>query len=310
MSPLRVVFMGTPAFAVPALQALLSATQTYQIVAVYTQPPRPKNRGYQVTKSPIHEVAETLGIPVYTPNSLKSKDAQELFKSHRADVAIVAAYGLILPKAILDIPRLGCVNIHGSLLPRWRGAAPIHRAMLAGDHETGITIMLMDEGLDTGDMLDCAKYPLSPNDSFQKVHDDLSQIGAKLLLKTLHLYACGEIHSKKQPEDGVTYAHKLKREDGHLSWTMSVCAILRQVKALNPWPGTYSYYKHQLLKIKDVSIVSYQTKDAPGTILEGGCIACLDGVISLDVLQKEGGKTLPKWDFLNGFSFIPGEILR
>lgn len=303
MSPSpRLLFMGTPAFAVPPLQRLVE--EGYDIVGVYTQPPRPKNRGHHVTKSPVHLVAESYNLPVYAPMSLKSLEAQEAFARHEADLAIVVAYGLILPKIILNIPRLGCINIHGSLLPRWRGAAPIHRAMLAGDSKTGITLMHMDEGLDTGDMIKMKEHPLSLQDTFQGVHDAMSILGAQLLIEALPAILKGHAPRTKQPDDGVTYAHKLSKEEGLLDWTKSAENILRCVNTLNPWPGTMTMHQGHILKIKRVSMVEgAHDKGAPGTILPTGFVVCGDGgVISLDVLQREGGKPLSKEDFLRGYT--------
>lgn len=308
---MRIIFMGTPAFAVPALEALYKAG--YEIVAVYSQPPRPKNRGYEVTKSPVHEKAESLGLPVFTPATFKDEGAREIFYSHNADVAVVVAYGLILRKDILEAPRLGCFNIHGSLLPRWRGAAPIHRAMLAGDEVTGITIMKMDEGLDTGPMLSKAEYPLKASMTFQEVHDALSVLGAELLITTLSDYSAGKIIPEKQPDQGVTYAHKLTKEEGLLDFSKPALTVLRQVKALNPWPGTYTHYKGQTLKVHEVSVPSNIVSQGvqSGTLSEGALVMCGDGkCISLDVLQRSGGKALPKDDFLRGFLLEAGERLE
>ncbi len=305
---MRIVFMGTPPFAVPALESLHKAG--LEVVAAYSQPPRPKNRGHEVTKSPVHEKAEALGIDVFTPATFKDEAAREVFFSHKADLAVVVAYGLILRKDILNSPRLGCINIHGSILPRWRGAAPIHRAMLAGDRMTGITIMQMDEGLDTGPMLSQAEYPLDASMSFQEVHDAMSILGAELLIKTLPDYSTGKIVPETQPEQGVTYAKKLTKEEGHLDFTKSSLDIVRQVNTLNPWPGTYTHYQGQTLKIHAVSMTSQPlpTQISAGTLLEEGFVACGDGVISLDILQRSGGKSLGKNDFLRGFELKAGEV--
>ncbi len=306
---MRIVFMGTPEFAVPAFKALMK--NGYDVVAVYTQPPRPKNRGYQVVKTPIHKASENYCIPVYTPTGLKRMDAQKSFFDVRPDLAIVVAYGLILPESILHAPCLGCLNIHGSLLPRWRGAAPIHRAMLAGDAVTGITLMQMDEGLDTGDIIRVAEYPLVPADTFQKVHDDLSQLGANLLIKTLPDFIAGKIRLQKQPLEGMTYAQKLGREEGLIDWSRPALDIMRHVKTLNPWPGAYTFYKGQLLKIKDVSLVedSSLTESVCGTLHPHGLVTCGRGILSLDILQREGGKPLSKDDFLRGFPLTEGKQL-
>lgn len=313
----RLIYMGTPTFAVPALNALIHAG--YSLVAVYSQPPRPKNRGYQVTQSPVHAIAEAAGIPVFTPVSLKTTEAQEIFRSHNADLAIVAAYGLILPQAILDIPRLGCLNIHGSLLPAWRGAAPIHRAILAGDTVTGITLMQMDAGLDTGSMLAKSTYSLSATDTFPKIHDDLAALGAELLMHTLPTYFDGNISPEPQKNDRASYAAKLKKAEGLLNFYLPAEQVLRCVRALNPWPGTRTVYRGEILKILDASVVmentttedvphTYLTK-RPGTILKNGRIMCGDTtILQILTIQRAGGKPMPIQDFLRGSSLIEGEF--
>ncbi len=306
---MRLIFMGTPTFAVPPLQALLD--NGYTIVAVYTQPPRPKNRGHHLAQSPVHVLAESFNIPVYTPTTLRNSEEQILFKHHHADLAIVVAYGLILPAPILQAPRLGCINIHGSLLPRWRGAAPIHRAMLAGDALTGITLMHMDEGLDTGDMLSTATLPLDIHDHFEKVHDAMSDLGANLLIQTLPAFIKGQITPQKQPSHGVTYAHKITKDEGVIDWALPATDILRRIKTLNPWPGTATLYKGQPLKIREASLLEMQEKHdyMTGTLLDNACVLCKDGILSLDVLQKESGKPLLKDDFLRGFPLEVGTLL-
>ncbi len=301
----RLIYMGTPAFAVPALEALVH--EGYQVVATYSQPPRPKNRGHQVTKSPIHVCAESFNIPVYTPTSLKTHEAQEEFRSHQADLAIVAAYGLILPQVILDTPRLGCINIHGSLLPKWRGAAPIHRAMLDGDPITGITLMQMDVGLDTGDMLAKEEYSLSSDSTFSKAHDDLAQIGAKLLIETLPDYLAGRITPQKQDNHLATYAHKLKKEESILDFSLHAQTLLRRIKTLNPWPGTHTQYQDTPLKIIEAEVIEEKTDHAPGTWMGEGKIACGKGsVLHILKIQRPGGKPLELSEFLRGFHLEVG----
>lgn len=304
----RLIFMGTPDFAVPTLRILVE--HGYNVVSVYTQPPRPKNRGHQVTKSPVHLFAEEHHLPVFTPLSLKEEKDQRIFAAQKPDLGIVVAYGLILPKVILEIPRLGCVNIHGSLLPRWRGASPIHRAMLAGDDKTGITLMHMDEGLDTGDMITSEDMPLHVYDTFSKIHDSMSLLGAQLLLKSLEQILEGGSVRIPQSSVGVTYAQKLSKQEGVIDWQQSATVILRCINVLNPWPGTTTLYKGHSLKIKAASFVEKQRfvtaiQDAPhrpGMIFPGGYVLCGDGeLLSLDIVQKEGGKPLLKEDFLRGF---------
>lgn len=297
--------MGTPDFAVPTLRMLVE--HGYNVVGVYTQPPRPKNRGHHVTKSPVHLYAEEHDLPVFTPTSFKEEHEKKVFADQKADLAIVVAYGLILPKIILESPRLGCVNIHGSLLPRWRGAAPIHRAMLAGDEKTGITLMHMDEGLDTGDMIISEEMWIHANDTFSKIHDAMSLMGAQLLLKELPKILEERGARTPQPAEGITYAEKLSKKEGNIDWHQSADAILRRIHALNPWPGTTTLYKGQFLKIKAVSFVEKDTlvlaeEDRPGTLFPGGYVLCGDGAfLSLDILQKEGGRPLSKEEFLRGF---------
>jgi len=306
---MRIVFMGTPEFAVPALKALHK--NGYDVVAVYSQPPRPKNRGHAVMKSPVHQTAEDLGLLVLTPTTLKTVESQSIFSQHQADLAVVVAYGLLLPKEILNAPKYGCMNIHGSLLPRWRGAAPIHRAMLTGDFMTGITLMQMDEGLDTGDMIAKAEYSLEGVSSFKQAHDELSLLGADLLIQTLPLYFANTLTPEKQMDEGVTYAHKLKKDEGHLDFSKTGEEILRAIQTLNPWPGTYTHYQDQLLKIHNASFMkkndsaNYPQEDV-GTILDNGCVVCANGVISLDVIQRPGGKPLSKGEFLRGFPLESG----
>ena len=301
----RLIFMGTPEFAVPPLKMLVE--NGYNVVGVYTQPPRPKNRGHHINKSPVHLCAEMYNLPVWTPASFKQEEDQEIFKAHEADLAVVVAYGLLLPKIILDAPHLGCVNIHGSLLPRWRGAAPIHRAMLAGDGVTGITLMHMNEGLDTGDMIATADIPLHPNDTFQKIHDEMSLLGASLLLKTLPSILSKDALRTLQPLMGVTYAHKLSKQESWIDWNQSAQSILRQIKTLNPWPGTMVFYRGHIIKIKEASFVEHHQFELldhhkPGCLFPNGYVLCGNGeFLSLEVLQKEGGKPLAKEEFLRGF---------
>ncbi|WP_198377629.1 methionyl-tRNA formyltransferase, partial [Neoroseomonas rubea] len=231
---MRLAFMGSPDFAVPALRALHEAG--HEIAAVYSQPPRPAGRGQRETPCPVHRAALDLGLPVHTPARLKRDVAEHAaFAALDLDAAVVAAYGLILPRAMLDAPRRGCLNIHASLLPRWRGAAPIHAAILAGDAETGITIMRMEEGLDTGPMLLKEAVPIGPGATVQALHDALAAIGARLVLRALN----EDPPAIPQPEDGATYAPKLTKQDGRLDWAQEAAALERRVRALNPWPGTF-----------------------------------------------------------------------
>lgn len=301
MNP-RVAFMGTPDFAAHILKALLS--EPYDLVAVYTQPPRPVGRGYKLTPSPVHALAEQHSLPVFTPPSLKSEEEHAHWKSLDLDVAIVAAYGLILPKAILEAPRTGCLNIHASLLPRWRGAAPIQRAILAGDKETGITLMKMDAGLDTGDMLWTEKVPLDAHMTTPRLLDLLTKAGIHTLLKALPLYLDGKLAPIPQPQEGVTYADKLAKEEGLLDWTASASFLERKIRALNPWPGTWFDVGYDRIKVLEAIALPLSSSASPGTVLDNQLtIACGEGALRPLRLQKVGKSPLPAAEFLRGYSF-------
>lgn len=302
-TPLRIIFMGTPEFAVPTLQALIDSP--HEVVAVYSQPPRPVGRGHKVQPSPIQALAEMHKIPVQTPTSLKSNEAQDIFASYKADLAVVVTYGLILPKAILESPRLGCLNIHVSLLPRWRGAAPIHHALLAGDTETGITIMQMDEGLDTGPMLTQKAFPITDTTTVSELYKTLAQTGAKLLLETLPAFSQGELTPKPQPETGATYAPKITKEMGKLDWTLSAQELERKVRALNPWPGTWFEWKDQNIKVRKAKVVPRNGQ--AGVVLDDQLtIACGQDSLQLIEVQAPGKKPIPVKDFLNGHDIPAG----
>lgn len=306
--PLRIIFMGTPAFSVPTLQALLKSH--HQIIAIYSQPPRPSGRGHHVHKSPVQLLAELHHIPVYTPKSLRSPESQAEFSALKPDVAVVIAYGLILPKAILDAPRFGCINVHASLLPRWRGAAPIHRALLAGDMETGITIMKMDEGLDTGPMLSKKSIPVTPATTASQLHDQLSELGANLLIQDLEDYIAGTLIPQAQPEEDVTYAHKLLREEGRLDWRNPADQLERQIRALNPWPGTWFEHDGINLKVSAATAVegSFPT---PGIVIDDALtISCGQGALRIEQIQRPGGASLPTEAFLRGYCISKGTQLH
>lgn len=299
---MRIIFMGSPIFSVSALESLIKAG--HEIVAVYTQPPKEKDRGHHVQKVAVHQKAEELDLNVYTPKTLKVKEEQEIFLKHEADIAVVAAYGLILPKEILEAPKLGCINIHASLLPRWRGAAPIHRAIMAGDMETGITIMQMDIGLDTGDMLSKGIVPITDKTTTPALHDQLSTMGADLIVKTLKDIETKSIIPTVQPDNGVTYAHKLKKEEGLLNWAEPAIQLDRKIRALNPWPGTWFDHKgvtikvHKATCIKDVNGIPgtvYMSTESPWTVY------CGSGALALEIIQKPGGKPLAINEFLKGY---------
>jgi methionyl-tRNA formyltransferase len=300
---MRLAFMGSPEFAVPALRAIHGAGHT--IAAVYCQPARPAGRGQAVRRCPVHVVADELGLPVRTPARLRSdREAQAAFAALDLDVAVVAAYGLILPQAMLDAPRRGCLNIHGSLLPRWRGAAPIHAAVLAGDSETGITIMQMDAGLDTGAMLLRQSVPITANTTTAHLHDVLADIGAKLILEAL----ASPPTLVPQPVDGATYAPKLTRDDGRIDWSESAESIDRRVRAFDPWPGTFTLLSGKLLKV--VAVRPVAGHGAPGTVLDGELtVACGDGAIKLTRVQLAGRAALDADAFLRGHAVQPGTVL-
>lgn len=305
----KIIFMGTPEFSVPPLKALHKAG--YEIVAVYSQPPRPAGRGMKEQKSPVHLAAEKLKIPVFTPPSLKDKKAVAAFKKHQADLAVVVAYGLILPQEVLDIPPKGCINIHASLLPKWRGAAPIHRAIINGDHQTGITIMKMDAGLDTGPMLKIRKLAITKEDTTGSMHDKLADLGAKLIVETLN--DLDKIVPAPQPEKGVSYAHKITREEGEIDWSKSTSDIENLVRGLNPWPVAWTTYEGARLKVYEVeAFPGFKVDNSvkPGQIVDNGLTVITgDGAVKLLTLQRAGAKPQQAAEFLRGYKISSGEIL-
>ena len=305
MTPLRIIFMGTPDFAVPTLQAIVDAG--HEVACVYCQPPRPAGRGHKLQASPVQKLAESLSIPVRSPKSLRKPEEQEEFRALNADAAVVAAYGLILPKAILDAPRLGCFNVHGSLLPRWRGAAPVQRAILAGDNVTGVTIMQMDEGLDTGDMLQKGEVAITLSTKSPDLMRNLSLLGAKLMIQTLAKAQSGEISSMPQPSLGITYAAKLSKEEGRLDWTQPATELERKIRALTPWPGTWFEWNGEHIKVIEAEIMP--TTIAAGKLIdEEFTISCGDhnGLRLLSV-QKSGKPPTDGAAFLRGFPHTIGQ---
>jgi len=295
---MNIIFAGTPEFAVPCLQALIDSP--HNVIGVYTQPDRPAGRGRKLTASPIKQLALAHHIPVHQPLSLRTLPEQEILKSFNADLMVVVAYGLILPKAVLTIPRLGCINVHASLLPRWRGAAPIHRAILAGDTQTGIKIMQMDEGLDTGDMLLQVPCPIEPTDTAQQLHDRLAPLGAQALLT----YLAAPTQKTPQNSDQATYAAKLTKTEAEIDWSHSAIDIERRVRAFNPWPVAYTYLNGQPLRLwSAVGAGLAPPSHIPGTILtankSGIDVATGDGVLRLLAIQLPGGKHLTATEFLN-----------
>ena len=309
MAPLRLVFMGTPDFAVPALAALTEAG--HEIVCIYTQPPRPAGRGHRERRSPVHDYADRNAIAVRCPATLKDEAAQAAFAALAADAAVVAAYGLILPRAILEAPRLGCLNIHASLLPRWRGAAPIQRAMLAGDDETGITIMQMDEGLDTGAMVAAEATPIGSADTAGALHDRLAEIGARLIVDSLAGLDEGRSRATPQPADGSTYARKLARDDGALDWRRPAAALERQVRALHPRPGAWFRHAGDRIQVHAAALEATASGGAPGTVLDDRLtVACGDGALRLAQVQRPGRAAMTAEAFLRGYALLPGTVLE
>ena len=305
---LDLIFMGSPEFSIPALQALLDAG--HRVKCVYAQPPRPANRGHKETPCPVHAFALEKGLAVRTPKSLKDPAEQAAFAALKADAAVVVAYGLILPQAVLDAPRLGCLNIHASLLPRWRGAAPIQRAIQAGDHETGVTIMQMDAGLDTGPMLLDGRLPITDTTTAGGLHDDLSALGAKLIVMALDGLQAGTLQATPQPDDGVTYAAKLDKAEGRLDWTKPAAELARTVRAFDPWPGTWFEAGKERIKVLAAEAVANSSEAAPGTVLDDrATIKCGEGALRPTRLQRPGKGAMEAADFLRGFDFPKGTRL-
>jgi len=303
---MKLAFMGTPDFAVPVLAALIEAG--HQIEAVYTQPPRPAGRGYKEQVSAVHAFAIGRGLTVRTPKSLKSPEEREAFASLGLDAAVVAAYGLILPAAVLEAPRLGCINVHASLLPRWRGAAPIQRAILAGDAETGVTIMQMDVGLDTGAMLVSGRVPITASTNAKSLHDALASIGAKLIVEALARLEAGDLPAVAQPEQGVTYAAKLDKEEGRIDWSKSATELDRLVRGLNPWPGVWCELAGERLKVLEAQPAS--GRGAPGTVLAAPLVvACGQGALALTRVQRAGRAPMSAEDLQRGHAVLPGSLL-
>lgn len=318
---MRVIFAGTPEFARVAVERLHAAG--FEIPLVLTQPDRPAGRGMKLQASPVKQWAETAHITVAQPRSLRldgkfpddAASAREAIAAARADLMVVAAYGLILPQWVLDTPRLGCLNIHASLLPRWRGAAPIHRAIEAGDAETGITIMQMDAGLDTGDMLLVDRLPITPQDTTASLHDRLADLGGRLIVEALELAACGGLKPTPQPTEGITYAHKIEKHEAMMDWAQGATVLERRIRAFNPFPAAAGVLAGQTLKFWRAEILAGAARPAgaeAGQVLAAGAegidIAAVDGVLRVSRLQKAGGKALDAADFLRGFDIRPGMV--
>ena len=320
---MRVIFAGTPEFARVALERLHQAG--FEIALVMTQPDRPAGRGMKLQPSPVKQWALAHGVPVAQPRSLRldgkypdeAAAARDALLAAQADVMVVAAYGLILPQWVLDTPPLGCLNIHASLLPRWRGAAPIHRAIEAGDAETGVTIMQMDAGLDTGDMLLIERLPIAPDDSTGTLHDRLAEQGGRLVVEALQRAPQGGLTRTPQPAEGITYAHKIEKAEAQIDWALPAAQIDRRVRAFDPFPGAQTTCGGEVIKVWRAEVADATAAPAPdrvaGQVLaletDAVTVQCGQGVLRLRVLQRAGGKRLPVADFLRGFALSPGAVL-
>lgn len=318
---MRVIFAGTPEFARVALERLLAAGFTVPLVL--TQPDRPAGRGMKLQASPVKQCALEHGIPVAQPRSLRldgkypddAAAVRDALVAAQADVMVVAAYGLILPQWVLDLPAQGCLNIHASLLPRWRGAAPIHRAIEAGDAETGVTIMQMDAGLDTGDMLLMERLAIAPTDTTATLHDRLAALGGRMIVEALELAACGGLKAVPQPAEGITYAHKIEKAESTIDWSLPATVIGQRIRAFDPFPGASTECAGETIKVWSYEIDSNKsnTDKRKGQILsvngDGVTVACGEGTLRLTTLQRAGGKRLAAADFLRGFDLQPGMVL-
>ncbi len=294
---MRLIFMGTPEFAVPTLLDL--AARGHDIVAVYTRAPRPAGRGLELQPTPVEREARRLSLPIHTPRTLKDAAAQDAFSAPGADAAVVAAYGLLLPKPILDAPRLGCFNVHASLLPRWRGAAPINRAILAGDPQTGVSIMKMDEGLDTGPIAMQEPITIAPDLTAGELHDALARLGADLMLRVLAAAERGSLQLMPQPQTGVTYAEKISNPERRIDWTKPWNEVHDYIRGLSPLPG--AWFEIDGLRVKALRSTKGEGQGAPGTVLDDNLtIACGDGAVRLSHLQRAGKQPMPAEEFLRG----------
>lgn len=303
-----IIFMGTPDFSVPTLRSLLEAG--YPVKAVYAQPPRPGGRGYEIQTSPVHRFALAHHLKIVTPSSLRTADVQEEFRAFQADFAVVAAYGLILPKEILEAPTYGCINVHASLLPRWRGAAPIQRALLAGDRKTGVTIMQMEESLDSGPVIVQKEVDISSEATGKSLHDQLSHLGADLIIPALEGLLTGALTAQPQPVRGVTYAPKLTKDEALLNWRNSAQHLERQIRAFAPWPGSCFTWQGQKIKVLKASSKPLSFSATPGEILDDDfLVACGAGALRLLELQRPARSPLKARDFLNGTPLLKGTRL-
>jgi methionyl-tRNA formyltransferase len=313
--PLRVVFMGTPDFAVPTLTEIIG--QGHEVVAAYTRAPAPAGRGMAPRPSPVERAAERFAIPVLTPRTLREPQAQAAFAAHEADVAVVVAYGLILPKPVLEAPELGCLNLHASLLPRWRGAAPIQRAIMAGDSETGVCVMRMEEGLDTGPVAMTERVPIGQDDTAGDLHDRLAMLGADLMARALAALSRGALGFRPQPAEGVTYAAKIGNDEARIDWSRPARELHDLVRGLSPFPGAFfeadlgkGQERADISRVKVLRTALAEGAGAPGTLLDAqGTIACGAGALRLVSVQRAGRQAMPAVDFLRGARLEPGARL-
>ena len=314
MSPLRIIFMGTPALAATVLEALLGE-KSFNVIAAVTQPDQPKGRDLKLQPSAVKELALKHSLPVLQPERAREPQFIEHIRALAPDLIVVAAYGQILPQALLDVPRFGCLNVHTSLLPKYRGAAPIQWAILNGDSETGVTIMKMDAGLDTGGIVSEERTAIGEEDNAQTLHDRLAQVGGALLVRTIPDYISGKIEPRPQPVEGASYARKIQKEDGRLDWTQSARTLWNRVRGLTPWPGTFTVVqrKHGTVLLKILRAEPVEASGPLGEILSaesaGVVVACGEGALRITELQREGGKRLAAAQFLAGFVLRAGEKL-
>jgi methionyl-tRNA formyltransferase len=302
---LRIIFMGTPEFSVPTLTEIVSSG--HEVVAVYTRAPKPAGRGQEERKSPVHVAAEGFGLPVFTPRSLKGEAEQLVFASHGADLGIVVAYGLLLPKPILEAPELGCLNLHGSILPRWRGAAPIQRAVMAGDAQTGVMVMQMDEGLDTGPVALGEVIPIGPDMTSGELHDAMMRVGADLMGRALAALERGSLSFVPQTDDGAVYAKKIEKAEGRIDWTRPAAEVHNHIRGLSPFPG--AWFEIELggrpVRVKALRSTLAEGTGAAGTLLGQLTIACGSGAVRLTQVQREGKGAMDSETFLRGAGVLP-----
>ncbi|MCP4619829.1 MAG: methionyl-tRNA formyltransferase [Bradyrhizobium sp.] len=309
--PLRLIFMGTPDFAVPTLLELVA--HGHEIAAVYTRAPKPAGRGMKLQATPVEQEARRLGIPVFTPSTLRTSEALEEFRAHDADAAVVVAYGMILPQAILDTPKLGCFNLHASLLPRWRGAAPINRAVMSGDAETGVMVMKMDVGLDTGDVAMAERLTITDRMTASDVHDVLARLGADLMVRAMAALERGGLQLTKQAEAGVTYAAKIEKAEAKIDWNQPAHAVLRHIHGLSPFPGAWSEVSvdGETVRLKVLRCEPARGSGVPGAVLDDQLtIACSEGAIRVVELQRAGKAPMKTAEFLRGTALKAGARMQ